>query len=233
MARGERAQKSFRPPRLGHRPGFADGSLWASPRALARCRLVRDHQRKLHADRGATALLPRPNRRALPHRHARGLTFGGLDRPDRHGLSRRAERARRANQGALGFGSPLLDGGGGAQHARPLAHALQRRGAATHGGAGAPNSRLLGAPHLAREPVVVCRVRRVDDDRVGLLGATRERGRLRSTVRRQQRLRERPSTTDSIPSPISMRSPSIGSCRCTSRVTPITERTSSIPTSDR
>src|SRR5207244_2344877 len=75
----------------GHRRGPAHDALPRDSRALAGRGLVRSAERKLHADGGASARSPGPDRRALPARDARGFAVDRLDRSAGLGLLARAQ----------------------------------------------------------------------------------------------------------------------------------------------
>ena len=176
-------------PRDRDRP--ADRPLRPHPREEAGDRLLRDPLGELHGHGRAAGVGARSGRRALPDRDARRIPEHRERRSPRPRSPREAEGARRADAGALGLRSPLLDRGCGTQHARPPADALERGGAAPRRRPGEGSLGLPRAAAHARERVDVRRVHVVVDAGVGVLRPPDGEGRLRDAPRRQQRLRQR------------------------------------------
>ena len=98
----------------------------------------------------------------------------------------------RPNRGALGVRSPLLDRRGGQEHARPPADAVHRGSAAAHARRACGRcKRSSGAPLAARESSTYVEFAGIDDDGMGFPRRARQGGRLRTSARREQHLRQR------------------------------------------
>ena len=134
-------------PRPRHRP--AARALRRGARGRGRVRLVRGDQRELHGRGRAREEDPPRRPRALPDDAPRGVARHRRDRPDRRGVPRRAEGARRGRGAGVGVGPPLLDERGRAHVARPAA-------AAVHGGVarerGVARGARAGAARTAARP---------------------------------------------------------------------------------
>ena len=159
-------------PRLRSRPARA--ALRRNPERQSADRLVRGHQRKLHAARRPAAAHARPDLRTLSRGDARRIIVDRLDRAAQFRISAGLEGPRQTRRAEMGVGPSVLDRRTRQEPARSAADPLHQRSARSRrqprpAGAGFPWPR-----HRARECLDLCPVQQFRNDGMGVpVGACR------------------------------------------------------------
>ena len=153
-------------PRLRSRPARA--TLRRNPQRQPADRLVRSHQRKLHAAGRPAAARAGPDLRTLSRRDARRVAVDRIDRAAEFRISAGPERSRQARRAEMDFRPSVLDRRARQEFARSAADPLHVRGARPRrqpraAGAGFPRPR-----HRARKRLDLCPVQQFRNDGMGI-----------------------------------------------------------------
>ena len=176
-------------PRLRSRPARA--ALRRNPRRQSADRLVRGHQRKLHAAGRPAAADAGPDLRTLSGRDARRVAVDRIDRAAQFRISAGPERPRATRRAEMDFRPSVLDRRARQEPARSAADPLHQGGARPRRqpratGAGFPRPR-----HRAGKRLDLCPVQQFRNDGMGIPVRTVAPLRMLAAVRHQQRLCQR------------------------------------------
>ena len=176
-------------PRFRSRPARA--ALRRNPQRQSADRLVRGHQRKLHAAGRPAAAHAGPDLRTLSRRDARRVAVDRIHRPAQFRISAGPERPRQTRRAEMGFRPSVLDRRARQEPARSAADPLHQRSARPRRqprstGAGFPRPR-----HRARERLDLCPVQQFRNDGMGIPVRAVAPLRMLAAVRHQQRLCQR------------------------------------------